>query len=154
MAGTITRRQTILLEGNPEDNIFEYEAGEDNILPGMILQINSDGEVITNNEATKHAEMLVALEDDFLGMNIDGVRPDSSDIGYQEGDKVRCKLMKTGDAFWGILKDGETATIDEYGTSNADGKFQVAGATEYWSVKFETAAAPSGADARIKCRVI
>lgn len=149
MAGTITRRQTILLKGDPERKVFEYPAGEDDIIPGMILQLNSDGEAITNNEAAKRAECLVAVEDDFIGMNIDGIRPDSSDVGYQEGDTVRCIQLQPGDVFLGIIKDGETATAgNTYVTSNADGKFQAAGATEYWFGRAEETVVASGADAR------
>lgn len=151
---SVTTRQTILLEGNPAEGIFEYPAGENNILPGMLLQVNSDGEVITNNEAAKKAEVLVALEDDFLGMNIDGVRPDSNSTGYQEGETVRCKLLETGEVFNAILKDGETATKGGYGTSNADGKLQAAGASEYWLVRFEETVVASGSDERVAVRVI
>lgn len=154
MAGTITRRQTILLKGDPSRKVFEYVAGEDGIIPGMILQRNSDGEVISNNEAAVRAEVLVAVEDDYRGMNIDGVSPDSSDTGYQEGDIVRCILLQSGDTWNAILKDGEVAIIGGYATSNADGKVQVVVTTDYRLGVFDEALSPSGSDGRIPVTVL
>lgn len=155
MAGTITRRQTILLKGDPSKKVLEFIAGEDGIIPGMILQQNTDGEVISNNEAVLRAEVLVAVEDDYRGMNIDGICPDTpGDTGYQEGDTVRCILLERGDVWYAILKDGEVAVVGGYATSNADGKVQVVATTDYRLGKFIEALSPSGADGRIPVEVL
>lgn len=145
----ITTRQTILLKGDPGEGYKEYIAAENNILPGFLLQTDGNGEAITNNEAAKRAEVLVALEDDFRGMNIDGVSRDASTTGYQIGDIVRCKLLERGEVAYMILKSGEVVLKGGYLTSNADGKLQAAGASEYWMFKAVDAADATAADVRV-----
>jgi hypothetical protein len=151
---TITTRQTIVLEGDDSKGLREYISAENNILPGMLLQVNVDGEVVTNNEATKRAEVLIALEDTFIGMTITGARPDTTDLGYMTGDRVRCKLFERGEVANMILVTGENADASEYLTSNADGKLQVAGAAEYWMFKTRDAVDASAADKRIAAEVM
>jgi len=151
---SITTRQTIILEGDVGEGIEEYVAAENNIIPGMLLQINVDGEVVTNNDAVKRSEVLIALEDDFIGMTIDGVKPDTTDLGYMIGDRVRCKHFRRGEVALMILVSGQNADASEYLTSDATGKVQVAGATDYRMFKTKDAVDATAGDKRVAAEVM
>lgn len=154
MAGTITTRQTIILKGEVDEGYKEYIAGADHIIPGMLLQINVDGHVIPNAEAAKRAEVLIAIEDDFIGMSITGARPDSSNLGYMTGDVVRCKVFEAGDVANMILLSGENADSSEYLSPDNTGKLKVVVTTDYRMFKTQDAVDATAADKRVAAIVL
>lgn len=152
MATTI--RQTIILKGDVSEGLKSYISAANNILPGMLLQLDINSSAILNAEAAKRAEVLVAIEDDFLGMSITGSRPDTTNLGYMIGDLARCKLFRRGEVVNMILKAGQVVTGAQYLTSNADGKLKTAGATDYWMFKAVEAADATAGDVRVVAEVL
>lgn len=154
MAGTITTRQTIILKGDISEGYREYISAADNILPGMLLQVNVDGKVIKNAEAAKKAEVLIAIEDDFLGMSITGARPDTTNLGYMTGDVVRCKIFEPGEVALMILLTGENADASEYLSPDGTGKLKVVVTTDFRMFKTVDAVDATSADKRIAAQVM
>jgi len=98
------------------DHIEEYEAGAA-ITPGMILELNSDNEVIPHNTAAANViPIMVALEDELQGRGID--------TDYAEGDQVQVWLPAPGDVFYGLLRDEQTITTGELLESDGEGRLQ------------------------------
>lgn len=152
---SITTRQTILLKGDISEGFKEYRCGTANTIPGMLLQMDTDGEVIVNGEADVRNEVLVALEDDKIGMNIDGTGVlGISTTGYQEDDLIPCKLGERGEVFLMILVHTEVVTVGQYLTSNGDGKLKLADATEYRMFRAVEAADATAADVRVVAEVL
>jgi len=154
---SVTIRQTIVLKcgGDLGFGYMEDLSAEDNILPGMLLQKNVDGSIVTNDNANVKAEIDVAIEDDFIGMSITGARPDSSNLGYMIGDRVRYRHCQRGDWLNMILKSGTTAVVKgDYLSSNADGKLLKTTGTNYRMFRVVEAADPAAADVRVVAEVI
>jgi len=101
------------------DVIEEYEAHA-TIIPGMLLALNSDNEVLAHNVSTGNAEKMFALEDELQGKGIDD--------DYTAGDKVQCWIAGRGDQVNALLRDEESAAIGDFLESDGEGRLKVYGA--------------------------
>lgn len=101
---------------NHSDNFEEYVA-DAALLPGMLLELNTD------NEVKKHAtaggnvgSKMFALEDTFEGKGIDDA--------YAAGDRVRVWFPAPGDIVLAILADGQSVGEGDLLESNGAGYLQ------------------------------
>lgn len=95
------------------DVIIEREAHAA-ITPGMIVELNSDDEVLKHDTAgSTVAPCMVALEDELQGNGID--------TDYDAGDPVQVWILHPGEVFYGILADNCNIAIGDYLESNGDG---------------------------------
>jgi len=92
------------------------------ITPGMLVALNSAGNLIPHGTAGGHAEKTFALEDALQGRGI-------SD-NYAVGELVAVGVQKSGDVVFAFLAAGEHCTPNEFLTSNGDGTLKVAGGTD------------------------
>lgn len=97
------------------DVIEEYEAHA-TIIPGMLLSLNSDNEVLAHGTSTGNAEKIFALEDELQGKGIDD--------DYTAGDKVQCWIAGRGDQVNALLKDEETIVIGDFLESDGEGRLK------------------------------
>lgn len=107
---------------NHSDNFEEYVA-DAALLPGCLLELNTD------NEVKKHATSggnvgpkMFALEDKFEGKGIDD--------SYAAGDRVRCWFPSPGDVVLAILADGQSVGEGDLLESNGAGYLQAHAADE------------------------
>lgn len=147
---------TIVLK--PKDGISRrYEEGRvaagQTITPGMLIALNSSGEIVVHGSAGVAAlnepVMMIAIEDGLIGRTID--------TNYAAGELCRYVILLPGDEFYGILVDGENAAVQSPLTSNGDGKFQVATGTEKTlarSLEALNLVGGAAADGRLKMRVV
>lgn len=140
-------RNTIVLVGELERKYEERRAGEAGIKPGMLLQFNASDEVIKHATAGAGlgAQVIVATENDFLGRTIDDA--------YADEELVHCHVAQPGDVLNLVVATGQTITPAVYGTSNGDGKWKVAGATDDKLVQF-TETVTTAADTFVAARVL
>lgn len=139
-------RNTIVLKGNIEERYDEGVVGaaitSGECLPGMLLEQNVDEEFVPHTEANAACEMIVAVEDDFRGMTVEGTLPGDGvvaggvGVGYITDDKIRFHRAQKGDVLQMILNAGESADPSKYGTSNGDGTLKVVTSTNHRLVKF------------------
>lgn len=129
-------------------------AGE--LLPGMLAEIDADGEVKPHSSAGGYAELLIVKEDEFRGMNVDGDVPSDGGVvaggegvGYLTGELCFLHRARPGDKLQMILVDGQTITIDDFLTSNGDGKLKLAADTDQRLFKAGEAVTADGADEKI-----
>ena len=95
----------------------EYTAGG-TITPGMLLEVNSSGNVIAHNSAGQNHERKFALEDINQGRGVN----DDYDATIQT--KVRVGTFRAGDRVWAILADGSAYTKGMFLESAGDGTLQ------------------------------
>lgn len=135
----MSARNTIVLIGDIERRYDEGRVAaalSGKILPGYMIEKNADGEYQRNSGAAVACEALIAVEDDFRGMTVegdlpsDGVVAGGSAVGYIAADLIRFHICQPGDVVQLVLKAGETATDDSFLTSNGDGTVQVQTSTE------------------------
>ncbi len=110
-----------LISSRGDVRLEEDEAGGA-ITPGMLLATEADGEVIAHATAGGYHERKFALEDSLQGRTIND--------DYAAGELVRNFHAEPGDVVYALLSGGETATVDEYLTSNGDGTLKVATSTD------------------------
>lgn len=99
------------------------------ITPGMLLELNSDEEVLAHSTAGGiAAPPMFALEDELQGNDIDD--------DFAAADPVQVWFPYRGDQVYAILADGESVVIGDFLVSDGNGfleKLTVgsAGTTEY-----------------------
>lgn len=105
----------ILVAGCPKQ--FEAIAGEAGITPGMLLEITSEGKVVSHNSAAAlRGPLRIAREAEYIGGSIDDT--------YDDGDTVPFYVMNPGDRFYALLQAGEDVAIGAALQSAADGTFE------------------------------
>lgn len=136
---------TILLKG---DLGTRYEEGRaaGTIKPGHLIKSNSSGNYVVHASSGGAGERLVAIEDGLIGGTID--------TAYSSGDLVRFKVVQPGDVLYMFLKDGQSVVPDDDLSSNGDGTLKKETSTGVKMFKSLETVAPSGADGRIKVRVL
>lgn len=97
------------------DVIEEIEAGG-TITPGMLLELDSSGEVIAHNSAGENVLPMFALEDALQGDDIDD--------DYSSGDKVQCWIPYRGDIVYAILANGNDVSVGDFLESAGGGELQ------------------------------
>jgi len=97
------------------DVIEEITAGGA-ITPGMLLELDSSGEVVAHNSAGENALPMFALENELEGKGIDDA--------YEEDDKVQVWIPYRGDMVYAILEDGENVSIGDFVESAGNGNVQ------------------------------
>lgn len=85
------------------DIINEYEAAG-TILPGSVIALDSDGNVVVNATAGGPAATLVALEDELQG--------NTTRDAYASGDKVQCWYVTPGEEFLALVDTIDPAIGD------------------------------------------
>ncbi len=103
--------KTILLRGDPIG--AEAAAGAANILPGMLLAVNSAGAVIPHGVSGGQASKLFAREEEYAGGGVE--------TAYANGDRVPYWSCRSGDQVFAILADGHNVAVGDYLQSNGDG---------------------------------
>ena len=99
------------------DVIIEKEA-DAAITPGMLLELNSDDEVLAHDTAGANVvPIMFALEDELQGRGID--------TDYAAGDQVQVWIPYRGDIVNALLADDQDITLGEYLESNGEGRLQV-----------------------------
>jgi len=114
-----TRPTRIQLKG---EGVHEEGRAASTIKPGMLIKMNSAGNLIPHGTAGGVAEKSFALEDALQGRGIDD--------NYASGELVSYALQSPGDVVFAFLSAGEHATPDEFLTSNGDGTLKVAGGSD------------------------
>lgn len=110
MATTKTR-----IHGKGDYRVEEYVAGGAGIYPGMLVMINSSGQVVVHNNEGGRAEKLIAQEDVLQGRTKDTV--------YASGDIVSCLLPVQGAELNVMIEDGQNIAIGDELISSGNGKF-------------------------------
>ena len=88
------------------------------ITPGMLIEINSDDEVLAHNSPGANVlPTMVACENELEGQEITEA--------YEAADPVQVWIPQRGDEAYMILADGEAATIGDPLESNGAGYLQV-----------------------------
>jgi hypothetical protein len=97
--------------------VEELQAGAAGITPGMLLQLDSAGDVIAHGVAASNVgAMMFALEDELQGKGITE--------NYADDDKVQVWMPRRGDIVNAILADGETISIGDFLESDGNGHLQ------------------------------
>jgi hypothetical protein len=96
----------------------ERDAGAAGILPGMLMQVDTDGDVIVHATEGGRAEVLVALEDSLQGNTVDDA--------YTVDNPVRLMIFRPGEEFLGLLEANQTISIGEGLISAGNGKLKSA----------------------------
>ncbi len=87
------------------------------ITPGMLLQLNSDNEVLAHSTGGGNVTpIMFALEDELRGKGIDD--------DYAAGDQVQVWIPGRGDWVYALLRDEQTITIGEVVESDGVGRVQ------------------------------
>jgi len=98
------------------DVIVEYDAGG-TITPGMLLELESDGDVVAHNTAGANvAPIMFALENTLEGKGIND--------NYASGAKVQCWIPYRGDIVYCLLNDDDTFSIGDMVESDGEGRIQ------------------------------
>ena len=95
------------------DYRYEEHVADAAISPGMLLEINSDNEVLAHNSADTVAECLFAMEDVLQGNGLDD--------DYAAADLVACMLPAKGSVVNAFLYAGTSYTVGMMLESNGDG---------------------------------
>jgi hypothetical protein len=108
------------------DIVEEYDAASA-ITPGMLVEIDSSGDVQAHSTAEGNALPMFALEDELQGNDIDD--------NYAADDKVQCWIPQRGEEVYAIVADGYDIDIGDWLASNGDGYLREHTAeTESWGV--------------------
>lgn len=104
--------EKIICKGVPplEENTAEAAT---EILPGMLLKINSDDKVIAHDEAGGIAERIFALENFVVGT--------AKGIVYTPGERVPYALASRGTYVNALLAPGESVEIGNFLQPGGDG---------------------------------
>jgi len=95
----------------------EYKANSALILPGMLLAIDSNGEVAPHSVVGGKAEAIFAVEDALQGINADTL--------YADNSIVACILPAKGSEVNAIIEDGQDIAIGDRLMSQGNGKLVV-----------------------------
>jgi len=99
------------------NDVINERVAAGTIIPGMLVELTTDGEVQAHSTAEGNASPLFALEDELQGNDIDD--------NYSSGDRVQVWTAGAGDEIYAILADDETAVIGSLLASNGDGLLRV-----------------------------
>jgi hypothetical protein len=102
-------KHTIKLK-NYSDLMEEYVAHAA-ITPGMLLQLNSDGEIQAHATASGNAFPMFACEDELQGKGIDDA--------YEAGDVVQVWIPGRGDQVNAIIANGENIHVGDWLSSSS-----------------------------------
>ena len=94
------------------DIINEYPA-DAAITPGMLIELNSDGEVKAHATAGGNVLPMFALEDELQGNGLED--------NYAAGDRVQCWVPVRGEEVNTILADGENVSVGNFLESAGNG---------------------------------
>lgn len=137
----------IVLIGDPRTEEGQAAA---TIKPGMLLAMNSSGNLIPHGSAGGYAERLYATEDALQGRTIDD--------NYSSGEKVFVAVAEPGDVIYALLAEGESTDPSEFLTSAGNGYLKVATSTnQRVAVPLETLDNSESGDsgpARIRVRLL
>ena len=98
------------------DVALEFDAASA-ITPGMLLEIDSSGDVQPHSTADGQVALkLFAREDDLQGNTI-------SDA-YTAANRVMCNVARPGDEIYALIEDGETISIGDLLVSAGDGRLK------------------------------
>jgi hypothetical protein len=97
----------------------ELIAAEAGIYPGMLLKVNTSGQVIKHDVEGGELgdEALFAMEDALQGNTVDTV--------YENGARVTCILPNKGSVINGLIEDGQNVAIGNKIISAGNGKLKV-----------------------------
>jgi len=104
------------------DIIEEYGA-EAAITPGMLLELNSSGNVQVHSTAGGNVLPMFALEDELQGNDIDDA--------YVADDKVQVWVAVRGEWVYAILADGQNVSVGDFLESAGSGLLQKHEPDEY-----------------------
>ena len=108
--------KTVKLQVYDHNGYREGVAGEDNITPGMLLDIDGDGDLIKHDDAGENAVPYIAVENDYIG--------DDIDEDYNDEDQIRYHIGITGERYYMWLQDGENVSEGDFLESAGDGTLQ------------------------------
>jgi hypothetical protein len=111
--------RTVLLQGEESEYHEERVAGAAGIVPGDLLEINTDNEVVVHAAAGVRGQVLVAKEDYLQGRTIN--HP------YDDEDVIACHNAQPGHKLNLRLAASQTIATGDYLTSNGDGKVKAVG---------------------------
>ena len=94
-------------------NIFEEYRAAGAITPGMMVTLDTSGEVKAHDGAGTNLLPIVATEDELQGNGID--------TAYAADDQVQCWIPQRGEEANLILADGESVVIGDFLESAGDG---------------------------------
>ena len=116
------------------------------ITPGMLLELDSNGEVAPHSEADGNAIPMFALEDELQGKTIDDE--------YAADDPVQVWIAGRGDIVNAIA--GAQIAAGDFLVSDGTGKLKPAGtaAVHAHSIVGQALAAASAANVRVAVRII
>jgi len=141
-------KRTILIV-NHSNSFFEADAASA-ITPGHLVELNSDGDVLSHSTPAGAAMKQFAIEGALQGNGITDA--------YAAEDPVRVWTPQPGDEVYALLADGETAVIGDFLESAGDGTLAVysagvivAQATEAVDMSLSSGEDPTG---RIIVRII
>lgn len=109
--------RVIKLLGEPTQN--EDHACDEILLPGQLLERNSDGTVGKQSTAgiTTRIPLLICLEREEMGQGVDGA--------YAVGDKVKVGYFGPGTVFSGYVASGQNLALGARVEANGAGGFRV-----------------------------
>ena len=127
-------------------DVIEEFVAADEITPGMLLELNSDGEVAPHSVAGGSAYPMFALEDELQGKTIDDE--------YAADDPVQVWIAGRGDIVNAIA--GAQIAAGDFLVSDGTGKLKPAGtaAVHAHSIVGQALAAASAANVRVAVRII
>lgn len=114
MAKTRPTRIQLIGEGRHEEGRAAAA-----ITPGMLIALNSAGNLIPHDGDGDVAERLFALEDALQGNGID--------VDYASGDLVSYAVSSPGDVVFALLGPGESVDPTDKLCSGGDGTLRAAG---------------------------
>lgn len=106
----------IILRGDPNVS-EEFKAAVGTIKPGMLLELDSNGEVILHANATDTNSRLLALER--------GERGDTITTLYPDNDQVKVAFMRSGDVYAMIGLSGEALEPGDFVDSDGAGRVKL-----------------------------
>jgi hypothetical protein len=112
-------RRVILLQGDP---VFTEEyASSEAVTPGHLLMIEAAGTVKKNTANAANIAVMVALERDESGADIDDA--------YASGDTIKAATLNAGSRFYGFLPSGQNVAKGDYLSTDALGQVTKTGVT-------------------------
>lgn len=91
----------------------EYRADEADIQPGMLIKLNSSGNVIKHDVENGRAEVMFAQEDALQGRNVDQL--------YALDSVVGCILPNLGSQVYARLENDQVVAIGDWLVSRGNG---------------------------------
>jgi len=108
----------------------EYVAAAAGIYPGMLVKMDSSGNVAVHADEGGRAELMLAIEDVLQGKTVSTV--------YTISTIVTCILPCKGGEVNALIEDGQNVAIGDHLISAGNGKFKVASDLESGETYDET----------------